>query len=167
MPQMNWLAILVAAICPLIVGFVWYNPKVFGNAWMNATGMTSEKAREANMALVFGLTFIFSFLIAMAMNFLTIHQFSVYSILANEPEMKNPDSELMVWLKEFMGRYGSNFRTFKHGAFHGVLSGVMLALPVVGVNALFERRSFKYIAINAGYWIVSFAVMGGVVCAWQ
>jgi len=61
-------------------------------------------------------------------------------------------------------KYGSNFRTFKHGAFHGILASLMLALPLIGINALFERKGFKYIAINVGYWIVSFAIMGGIVC---
>jgi len=41
----------------------------------------------------------------------------------------------------------------------------MLALPIVGIPALFERKGFNYIAINAGYWIVSMALMGGVLCA--
>ncbi len=45
--------------------------------------------------------------------------------------------------------YGNDFRTFKHGMLHGTIAGIGLALPVIAVNALFERRSFKYIAINA------------------
>jgi hypothetical protein len=28
----NFLIILLAAIVPLIIGFIWYNPKVFGTA---------------------------------------------------------------------------------------------------------------------------------------
>lgn len=59
----------------------------------------------------------------------------------------------------------NHFRTFKHGAFHGVFFGLMVILPVICINALFERRGFKYIAVNAGFWIVSLAPMGGVICA--
>jgi hypothetical protein len=29
---------------------------------------------------------------------------------------------------------------------------------------LFERRSWKYIFMNAGYWIVSMMLMGAVIC---
>ena len=36
---------------------------------------------------------------------------------------------------------------------------------VIGINALFERKGFKYIAINAGYWILCLGLMGGVLCA--
>jgi hypothetical protein len=37
--QMNFIAILVAAIIPMIVGFIYYHKKVVGNAWMSVTGM--------------------------------------------------------------------------------------------------------------------------------
>jgi hypothetical protein len=31
---MNFLAVPLAAVIPILVGMIWYNPKVFGNAWM-------------------------------------------------------------------------------------------------------------------------------------
>lgn len=163
--QINFPIILLAALVPMLLGFIWYNPKVLGNAWMSAAEMTEEKMKGANMALVFGLSFVLSFMLAMSLQFVVIHQFSMYSILANEPGMKDPNSEISLMLKGFMEKYGTNFRTFKHGAFHGLLTGFMIALPILGTNALFERKSFKYIAINGGYWIICLALMGGVLCA--
>ncbi|HPH81947.1 MAG TPA: DUF1761 domain-containing protein, partial [Flavobacteriales bacterium] len=65
---------------------------------------------------------------------------------------------------DFMSKYGNTFHTFKHGVFHGVLAGIFFALPVLGINSLFDRKSFKYIAINAGFWIVTLALMGGIIC---
>ena len=62
-------------------------------------------------------------------------------------------------------KYGTTFRTFKHGAFHGTLAALFISLPIIGTNALFERKSFKYVAINVGYWMLTMALMGGVVCA--
>ena len=167
MIHLNFLAILVAALVPLIIGFVWYNPKVFGTAWMQAADMNADKMKGGNMPLVFGLTFVFSFFAAMAINFMVIHQYHIYSVLANEAGLSEPGTELNTWFVGFMQKYGSNFRTFKHGVFHGTIGGIMLALPVIGVNALFERKGFKYIAINAGFWIVCFALMGGIISAWQ
>ena len=41
--SMNWLAIIVSALVPLIIGAIWYHPKVFGSAWMHATGITEAK----------------------------------------------------------------------------------------------------------------------------
>lgn len=167
MIHINFLAVLVAALVPMIIGFIWYNPKVLGTAWMKAADISEEKMKGANMALVFGLTFLFSLFAAMAINFMVIHQYHVYSVLANEVGINEAGSEINNWFVGFMQKHGSNFRTFKHGAFHGTIGGIMLALPVIGINALFERKGFKYIAINAGFWIICFALMGGIISAWQ
>jgi hypothetical protein len=64
----------------------------------------------------------------------------------------------------FMADYGNDFRTFKHGALHGTIFGIAGALPIIGTIALFERKSVKYIFVNAGYWIVTLAVMGSLLC---
>lgn len=163
----NWLALFVAALIPLVVGFIWYHERVFGNAWMKASGVNPGNPGGAQMARIFGMTYFFSLLLAMMLQSIVIHQMHVMSILMNEPGIQDPNSEISKWLAEFMGKYGDNFRTFKHGAFHGILSGIFLALPILGINALFERRSARYILLHAGYWIVTLALMGGVVCGWK
>lgn len=162
----NWLAILVSAVVPTVTGFIWYNPKVFGTAWMKAAEMTEEKMKGANMAIVFGVSFVLSLMLALATYQIVVHQSHIYSILINEVGFADPNSEVGVWLSDFLAKYGNNFRTFGHGAFHGVFAGIFIALPILGTNALFERKGFKYIAVNCGYWIVTLAVMGGILCAW-
>lgn len=42
---MNYLAILVAAITTMIIGFLWYGP-LFGKPWMKLAGLTAEKLGE-------------------------------------------------------------------------------------------------------------------------
>jgi hypothetical protein len=165
--HVNFVIILVAALVPMVLGFIWYNPKVLGTVWMNAAGITEDKMKGGNMALIFGLSFFLSFLLSMSLQFMVIHQFSVYSILANESGIKDPASEVSQMLAVFMAKYGNNFRTFKHGALHGTLAGFMIALPILGTNAMFERKGFKYIAVNCGYWIVCLALMGGIICAFS
>jgi hypothetical protein len=49
---------------------------------------------------------------------------------------------------------------------HGAMTGIFIALPMIGTNALFERKSWKYILINTGYWFVSATLIGGVISAW-
>jgi hypothetical protein len=166
MVKMNLLIVLAAAVIPLIIGFIWYHPKVFGTAWMKASGVNPEEGgKKPNMALIFSLTFVLSFLIAFGIQFMVIHQFSVFSILANEPGIMDPNSDIGKWLTEFMAKYGNNFRTFKHGMLHGTMSGLLFVTPIIAINAMFERKGFKYIAINGGYWIVSMMLMGGLICA--
>ena len=118
------------------------------------------------MALIFGLAFVLSFIFAFAMQFITIHQWGVFSTLATDPKaVMDPSTETGALFKGLMEKYGNNFRTFKHGALHGAIASIIVVLPVLGTNALFERKSFKYVAINIGYWFITMALMGGVVCA--
>ncbi|HEY0031258.1 MAG TPA: DUF1761 domain-containing protein [Bacteroidia bacterium] len=161
--QPNFLIILLTALVPLVMGFIWYNPKVFGTAWMKAAGVPAEN-KSANMPLIFGLSFLFSFFLAFAIQFMVIHQWSIFSVLANEPGIADPNSEVGMMVKDFMEKYGTNFRTFKHGALHGVIAGITIVLPVLGTNAMFEGKGAKYILLNVGYWTVCLALMGGILC---
>ena len=159
--ETNLLAILVAAISALFVGFFWYHPKVFGNAWMQSAGVTEEQLKSGNMAKIFILAFIFSFLLSFAMQFLVIHQTGVLGVIGGDPTKALPS------YTAFMADYGDAFRTFKHGALHGFIGGLFIALPIIGTNALFERKGGKYILINSGYWIVTLTIMGAIVCGWR
>ena len=161
--ELNYYILLLAALIPLFIGFIWYNPKVFGKAWMNSSGLTEEKMKGANMPLIFFLSYVFSILIASVIMQMSIHQFGVLSTLGGS----ELDESSTQYLADFMAKYGTNFRTFKHGVLHGVLAGFFFAMPVLATNAMFERKGFKYIAINSGYWIVSLGLMGGVICAYM
>ncbi|GAB1856440.1 hypothetical protein MHTCC0001_12750 [Flavobacteriaceae bacterium MHTCC 0001] len=158
--EINFLAVLAAAVSALVVGFIWYNPKIFGTAWMKAADMSEEKIKGANMAKIFIMAFIFAILLAMGMMSLTIHQFGAMGMVGADLENALPS------FNAFMADYGTHHRSFGHGALHGFMSGIFIALPIIGTNALFERKGAKYILINAGYWMVTMAVMGSIVCGW-
>ncbi len=164
--ELNFKIMALAAIIPLLTGFVWYNPKVVGNAWMKTSGLTEDQLKGANMGVIFLSTFILSFLLSMSMNFVVVHQYHMYSIFADDPGMKDPNSDISKMIADFMSKYGQKFRTFKHGAFHGALTSIFMALPILGINSLFERKSWKYIFIHLGYWFITLALMGGVICAY-
>jgi hypothetical protein len=133
MPPINWLSVIIAALIPMILGFVWYHEKVFGTAWMNSLGFTKEDAKKANMGMMLGVSLVMSFLLAWYLLF-------------------NVDG---------LGQEGQ-YDSFKHGAFHGVLLGLLVATPVMITNGLFEMKKWKTMLINVGYWIVCMALMGGV-----
>ena len=44
--QINWLAVLLAFIASMVIGFVWYLPAVLGNKWMAAIGKTEEDLKN-------------------------------------------------------------------------------------------------------------------------
>ena len=163
---MNIGMIAVAALIPLILGFVWYNPMVFGKVWARAAGVSeTDRPSGGKMAATFIGTYVLSFFIAFTIQFMVIHQMHVSSVLINEPGFGDATSEVGMMYANFMERFGNNFRTFKHGALHGTMTGLLFVTPIMSINAMFERKTFKYVALNAGYWIISLALMGGVVCA--
>lgn len=159
----NFYAVLVAAFSSFVVGFVWYNPKVFGTIWMQETGMTEEKAQKGNRIKIFGLTFVYSFLLAFMMSVLVIHQMGALGMVGGPKMVASAEPSYIA----FMTDYGTAFRTFKHGALHGFMSGIFIALPVIAINGLFEQKSWKYIAITAGYWTIIMTIMGAIICGWK
>jgi hypothetical protein len=159
--EMNFLVSGLAALIPLVVGLIWYTPSVFGKIWLKESGMTEEKTKGMNMFLIFGLTLILSLFITFVLFPCVIHQYAIVQVTQHHAD----DPQVQAAAQQLLKLVGNEFRTFKHGALHGGLLGVMLALPIVSINALFERKSWKYILINAGFWIVSLALMGGVLCA--
>ncbi|RUT69424.1 DUF1761 domain-containing protein [Flavobacterium cupreum] len=158
--EFNPVALFLSAVITLVVGFVWYHPKVFGTIWMRENNLTQEQLRTGNMLKIFGLTYVFSLMITMTLMSLTIHQSGAIGMVGGPPLVESAKPSFAA----FMADYGTAYRTFKHGALHGFISGLFFALPVIGVTALFERRSWKYILIHAGFWTVSLTLMGGVIC---
>jgi len=136
MPTPNILAIVLAALIPMLMGFIYYHPKVFGKVWMESLGLTEEDLKKGNMAVLFGVSLVMSFLLSM---FLLVN-------------VDGPGQE-------------GQFDSFKHGAFHGTLIGFMVAMPVLVTNGLFERKNLKNLAINTLYWVITIALMAGVIDA--
>jgi hypothetical protein len=162
--EVNLLLCLLTGLIPLIIGFIWYNPKVLGTAWMKSINMTEDDMKGANMVLIFGLTYLFGCMISMALYPMVIHQMGFMSSLEGEVGIHDKATEISKYAQQYYDTYGTRFRTFKHGVFHGVLASLFIALPIIGILGLFERRSFKYIAIHVGYWIITLALMAGVIC---
>ena len=65
MSSINRLAVAAATVAAFILGGLWYSPALFGKAWMKANGFTAEDLeKNANMAKVFGFSFIFTLIMA-------------------------------------------------------------------------------------------------------
>jgi len=62
--QINYLAVLVAAIACFVIGGLWYSNLMFAKIWMKESGMTEEKAKESSMIKVFGISFLLSLIIS-------------------------------------------------------------------------------------------------------
>ncbi|MBK8955111.1 MAG: DUF1761 domain-containing protein [Saprospiraceae bacterium] len=65
-----------------------------------------------------------------------------------------------------MDNLAASIYKFKLGAFHGLLTvGIFLLWPIVVNDEFFERKRFKYMAVKAGFWMISLALMGGIIAA--
>lgn len=166
MEHLNWIGILAASLVPLAVGMLYYNDRVMGRAWMRYAEVDEARLKRGNMAVIFGLTLVFSVLLSLFMVPLVLHISHVFSVIAQPGGgPADPNGEPYRDAMTFYQKYGQNFRTFRHGALHGTIAALMGAWPVIGINALFERRGWRYVGIHLGYWVLTFALMGGIVCA--
>lgn len=63
--DVNWLAVVLAALSSMVVGSIWYLPGVFGKAWMKMAGVKMDKKMSAGKsAWMYGSTYIASFVTA-------------------------------------------------------------------------------------------------------
>jgi hypothetical protein len=166
----NLLVLALSALIPLIVGSAWYSPLLFAKPWMAATGMTPEKAKNSSMVVSMILLYVFSFLIAVSLAGMVVHQLGLNSML-QDPKIKDsfndPNSDFSKALAVVWGALGHSFRTYRHGAFHGALAAIFFALPLIASCAVFEQRGWKYIMITWGFWLINLMLMGAVICHWM
>lgn len=160
---MNWWLFFLTALIPLVVGAIYYHPKVVGTAWMKSNNFTTADLEGGNMPLIFGLTFLASLFVSVAAVPLVIHQTGFMSVMMEVEGFGVAGSEVMTEVEAFQRNYGAVSRNFGHGLFHGIFYTIILIFPVVGINALFERRSFKYVAVHVGYWMIVLGLIGGII----
>jgi len=61
--EINWLAVLAAAVSSFVLGGVWY-AALFGKAHARAAGITEAQQKAANPALIFGGSFVLALIAA-------------------------------------------------------------------------------------------------------
>jgi hypothetical protein len=62
--QLNYFAVIVAALSTFLIGGLWYSPAVFGKAWMRENNLTEEGLKKSSMIKVFGLAFLLALVAA-------------------------------------------------------------------------------------------------------
>ena len=63
---MNWLAIIIAAIANIIIGFLWYGNFAFGKSWMKLSGRTMGEGQQPGP--LYALTIVGAVVQAIAMS---------------------------------------------------------------------------------------------------
>ena len=134
----NLLAVLVAAIATMILGFLWYSPILFAKPWTVAMGYDlNDKAKMDEMrkgaGKLYGITFVASLISA----FVLAKIIDVTTVNAVLYGMK---IGFAVWL--------------------GFVTTVQLT------STLFKKRPIKLYLIDTGYQLVCYLVMGAILAKW-
>jgi hypothetical protein len=163
-PTNFWINFLIALV-PMAVGAVYYGP-LFGKAWQRESGVTDDQVANGNMLKILGLSFLYSFLFTTFLPSLVVHQTGLSGLFGMLPEWQESGSALWQDLNQLDDKWGiySRHLHFGHGALHGAFGALFIVAPVICINGLFERKSWKYMLIHVGYWVISMALMGGLVC---
>jgi hypothetical protein len=136
----NYLALLVAGVAQMIVGFIWYGP-LFGKVWSKMKGFDFDKMTKAEqkemqkkMMPYYGVTFVVSLVTAyiLAHTMFLSQNFFHYS-----PVMTGLTTAFWMWL------------------------GFMM--PVRLYNEIFGGKNWKLFAIDTGYSLAGILAMGLVI----
>jgi len=60
--ELNFLAIILAALSSFVLGGIWYSPWLFQGPWLDSCGLTELDLRRANPILLFGVSLALAFL---------------------------------------------------------------------------------------------------------
>ena len=134
MDEINWLSMILATITPMLVGLIYYHEKVFGKFWMDSTRMTDKKSKKLNRIMAFGVSILLSFFL------------SFFLLNFNNSGINQE----------------GDFDTFGHGVWHGIFIAITTVTPVVIINGFYGRQHWKGIIVNIFYWIITLALMGGI-----
>jgi hypothetical protein len=137
--DLNWLAILVAAVATMPIGFLWYSPLLFANPWMREMGYDpNDKARIQEMQKSAGPSYFVAFLASLVSAFVLALFFHLLHVQSLEFGLL---TSAHVWL--------------------GFVATVQLT------GSLFAKQSMKLFTINTGYQLVCYLVMGAILALWR
>jgi ABC-type Fe3+ transport system permease subunit len=131
--EINWLGVILATLSTMVVGTVWYTPKVFGDIWMRLAKVDQKKAKQRGARPII-ITLVVSFV-------------SAY-VLAHVAYMAN----------QF---FGNSFLQDALGTAFWTWLGFTAARFIT--HDAFEGRPIRLSLINIMHELATFMVMGLVI----
>jgi Protein of unknown function (DUF1761) len=144
--EFNWYAMALATLMPMIIGFIYYHPKVLGGVWMRANGFTLESVGQGPKPILMVACLVLSFMLTFwcRVQFADPHQTSI-----------DFDGNPRDWV------------TFQHGVAHGFAYTLFVVFPILGTMAVFEKKSLSWVLVNVGYWLLTLMAICAIVCGWR
>lgn len=129
----NYVAVLIAAVVSMALGFLWYGPMVLGKPWMKLKGYTSETLKKAQSEM--GKFYGISFVLALVTAYILSHMMTLSQKFYGYPEMQT-------------------------GLTTAFFAWVGFMMPVQATATIFGDKKWKLLAIDTGYQLVSLLAMG-------
>ena len=155
--DLNYLAFFFIAFIPLGIGYFWHRPS---SPISKYTGVISTNPSELRITQIVTL-FLLSLTLVYGYINLIIHQMGFYELFFTDIMKGNKESERIV--AEFLSQYGNKHRHFGHGVFHGIINTFVFALPFVWISNILDKREGKYVFHHFSYWLVTSAIIGGLI----
>jgi hypothetical protein len=140
--EINWLAVIVAGIVNMVIGYLWYGP-IFGKMWMSLSGivMTPEKMAEMKqkgMGKSYALMFVGALIMALVL----------FKSIAS--------------VSGFLQESGASV-----GVMVGFFSWLGFIAPVLLGSVLWEGKSWKLWIFNNAYYLAVLLVNGAILASFM
>jgi len=144
--DLDWLAIVLAIVANMALGFLWYSPKFpTGKLWMQEKKIPADmKPTAAEMGRAMTLMVVGSFL----MFFVLMHVF-----VAFRDAMTLDDASITDI-------------SYADGAQGALFTWLGFFVPVLWTGIAWEKESWRLFFVNAGYYLVTLLV-AGMIFAWR
>lgn len=134
--EVNIVALILATLLSVGIGFVWYAKQMFGGAWQKFVGLSDKQIQEGASTPM-----LIAPVLALFQAFVLTH--ALHYVQAFYPEWQLASIAILTSFWAWIG----------------------FTLPAVGMAYLFAQRRKKLLLIDACYQLVSLVGMGLVIAA--
>lgn len=134
----NWLAVIVASVANMAIGFAWYSDSLFGKNWRKLSGISDGKPTQDQMTKMMGLGLGSALVMAFVL------------------------SNATLFAQSYLNTTGVSL-----GLMVGFWNWLGFMFPILIGSYLYEKKPLNLVWINSGYWLASMLVMGVIISVWR
>lgn len=135
--EVNYLAVLLAGVVSMALGFLWYSPLILGKQWMKERGFTKDSLKKAQKEM--GKLYALSFVVSLITAYVLSHVMNLSEYFFHYPFLQTGlTTAFWMWL--------------------GFVMPVQLTATIFS-----DKKNWKLFGIDTGYQLISLIAMGVVI----
>lgn len=134
--EVNYLAVVLAGVVSMVIGFLWYSKALFGKPWMKLMGYSAESLKKAQKEM--GKLYALSFVASLVTAYVLFH--------------------IMTLSQHFYG-----YNPLQSGLSTGFWMWLGFVAPVQMTDVIFGSKKWNLFFINTGYQLATLLAMGLVI----